>query len=195
MRTSRHIAQSEYAIAYLNLRAGIVANLVSDFIPREKHQETIESPTRRTAVAFNPKKGADLARAVKQVMPDTIDWVPLENMTGPEISATLREVSVYLDLGGQPGRDRLPREAALAGCPVIVAKRGAGLFLADAPLLDMYKVDVTAASFARDTSLLIADMIADPTAHAAAQSSYRDWVQNDRARFSAEVQSALVAKR
>ena len=45
----------------------------------------------------------------------------------------------YIDFGPHPGMDRLPREAALAGCIVITNREGAAAHDEDVPLPPEYK--------------------------------------------------------
>jgi hypothetical protein len=57
----------------------------------------------------------------------------------------MREVletsKVYIDFGNHPGKDRIPREAAISGCCVITGKRGAARFYQDVPIPEEYKFD------------------------------------------------------
>ena len=45
----------------------------------------------------------------------------------------------YIDFGPHPGMDRLPREAALAGCVVVTNREGAANFDEDTPLPSQFK--------------------------------------------------------
>ena len=45
----------------------------------------------------------------------------------------------YIDFGPHPGMDRLPREAALAGCIVLTNREGAANFAKDVPLPEEFK--------------------------------------------------------
>ena len=48
---------------------------------------------------------------------------------------------VYVDFGNHPGKDRIPREAAISGCCVITGMHGAAKFHEDVPIPNKYKVD------------------------------------------------------
>ena len=41
------------------------------------------------------------------------NFVPLINLNNDEIINTLSKSKIYIDIGSHPGKDRLPREAAL----------------------------------------------------------------------------------
>jgi hypothetical protein len=54
---------------------------------------------------------------------------------------TLQKAKVYIDFGNHPGKDRIPREAAILGCCVITGKRGSAAFFEDVPIPDEYKFE------------------------------------------------------
>jgi hypothetical protein len=62
-------------------------------------------------------------------------------MTKEEIIKTLQRAKVYIDFGNHPGKDRIPREAAILGCCVITGKRGSAAFFEDVPIPDEYKFE------------------------------------------------------
>jgi hypothetical protein len=53
----------------------------------------------------------------------------------------LKRAKVYIDFGNHPGMDRLPREAAMAGCIVITNKEGAAYYDEDVPIPSQYKIE------------------------------------------------------
>ena len=59
-----------------------------------------------------------------KLAPD-IEWRPIEKMTPAQVQELLAQAKIYIDFGNHPGRDRIPREAAISGCVVITGKRGA----------------------------------------------------------------------
>ena len=61
-------------------------------------------------------------------------------MTRSEVVSTLQGCGIYLDLGHHPGKDRMPREAALSGALTVVARRGSGAFFADVPVPWEHKI-------------------------------------------------------
>lgn len=91
-------------------------------------------------VAFNPKKGLFFTDKIIQSAPD-IKFVPLINFTRQQIIETLQKAKVYIDFGNHPGKDRIPREAAILGCCVITGKRGSAAYFEDVPIPDDYKFE------------------------------------------------------
>jgi hypothetical protein len=95
---------------------------------------------KRPQVAFNPAKGHELTSRIVACAPD-VTFVPLAGMTDDAIASTLSESMLYIDFGHHPGRDRLPREAVLAGCALLVANTGTVAVFADMPIPRRYKID------------------------------------------------------
>lgn len=64
-----------------------------------------------------------------------------KRLTPREVTDLLRQSKVYIDFGNHPGMDRIPREAALAGCIVITNHEGAAGFQSDVPINSKYKIE------------------------------------------------------
>jgi len=91
-------------------------------------------------VAYNPKKGFQFTNKIIKSAKE-IKFIPLINMTREEVIKTLQKAKVYIDFGNHPGKDRIPREAAILGCCVITGKRGSAAFFEDVPIPEEYKFE------------------------------------------------------
>ena len=123
-----HCAQSEYARRYLAEHEGLSASLLSDYVhldPRFVHPEQGGGPERGEplSVAYNPAKGERYLRRLRELAPD-LRYRPITGLDRDGVGRLLSTSHVYVDLGHHPGKDRIPREAALAGCVVIAGRRG-----------------------------------------------------------------------
>ncbi|MBD3878082.1 MAG: hypothetical protein SR1Q5_00125 [Quinella sp. 1Q5] len=121
-----HWTQSEYVRQFLELNGvknstDIETPMSHNFLSQAAH---IDLSKKENIVAFNPKKDPEIAKRIITEASD-IDWRRIENMTPEEVQTLLTKAKVYMDFGYFPGRERLPREAALLGCVVITGKRGA----------------------------------------------------------------------
>jgi hypothetical protein len=189
-----HLVQSSYAWAFVATRFDVVPSLVSDYTPNAEFQGTVEVPRNRHLVTYNPAKGGDIIEAVKAQSPSSIEWRPIAGMTRAEVVATLQGCGVYLDLGHHPGKDRMPREAALSGALSVVARRGSGAFYADVPVPWEHKITpgddevMTAAA-------MLPELINNFDAEVAKQDSYRATILNERSRFKSEVEDVFVKGR
>lgn len=136
-----HFVQSEYAKQMLKKR-GIIENVfyLGDYLNNLFiEQQTINLNTKKeNIVIYNPKKGIEFTKAIIRKARN-IKFIPIENMTRDEVANLLSTAKVYIDFGNHPGKDRIPREAAISGCCVIVGKNGSAKFYEDVPLEDDFK--------------------------------------------------------
>ena len=66
---------------------------------------------------------------------------PLENMNNQEMVNAFTKAKLYVDFGNHPGKDRIPREAAMFYCCIITGRKGAANNDEDIPILAKYKID------------------------------------------------------
>lgn len=139
-----HFSQSKYASEFLKSQ-GIKEEKIfylSDYLNNEfiKSSKYENSEKKKNCVLYNPKKGIEFT---KKIMDKTnhIKWVPLENMNIKEMTQTMQTSKVYIDFGNHPGKDRIPREAAISGCCIITGKRGSAKYKEDVAILDEFKFD------------------------------------------------------
>jgi hypothetical protein len=138
-----HLAQSEYARIHVASTLGLEPLMLTDYLTDiPALTEPIESGTRARCVAYNPAKGLPATLRVIRELDGEVDFRPIKGLSHTETVKLLRGSLIYLDLGGHPGRDRLPREAALAGCILLVGKRGAAINKFDYPIPDHCKLSV-----------------------------------------------------
>jgi hypothetical protein len=140
-----HMCQSYYAMDFLTSMSIKNKVYLSDYINKEFLKQNFNPKEKADIVAFNPKKGRMFT---KQIMTagQGIDFVPIEKMSRTEVIDLLRKAKVYIDFGDHPGKDRIPREAAILGCCVIVGKRGSAANERDMPIPSKYKFEVTKAN-------------------------------------------------
>jgi hypothetical protein len=133
-----YLFQSYYAIEHfkeLNPKYYLSDYLNKDFLTIE-----IDLSRKDNIVVFNPKKGYNFTKKIMESSKG-IMFIPLINMSREEVIKTLQKAKVYIDFGNHPGKDRIPREAAILGCCVITGKRGSATFFEDVPIPDEYKFE------------------------------------------------------
>ncbi|MET4136982.1 hypothetical protein [Pseudarthrobacter sp. PvP090] len=190
-----HAVQSSYAWAFLFSQLNVVPSLLSDYTPSAEFLSRGEDGSRNhRLVTFNPVKGGDIIREVMSVCDPSIEWRPIQGMTRTEVTSTLGECGIYLDLGFHPGKDRMPREAALSGALTVVGRRGSGAFYSDVPVPWEHKItpgptEVSAAA------ALLPQLMADLPAEIAKQDSYRAAILSEKDRFKREVSDIFVEQR
>lgn len=125
--------QSEYAKDFLEKKNFKNIYPLKDFINAEHFFDEALLETKKNVVLYNPKKGMKFTKKLIKAAPD-INWKPIQNMSRAQVIECLKTSKVYIDFGYHPGKDRLPREAAMNGCCVITGKLGSAGFYGDIPI-------------------------------------------------------------
>lgn len=140
----KHFVQSYYAYDYLkknNINEADISYL-SDYLSSDflKNNIDVDLTKKNDIVAYNPKKGFEFTKKLIENY-SSVRFVPIENMSREQVIALLKSAKVYIDFGYHPGKDRIPREAAILGCCVITNKKGSAAFFNDVKIPDEYKFD------------------------------------------------------
>ena len=137
-----HLVQSEYVKQHLEVKNISKIFYLSDYLNDifiEQQLKKIKI-SKENIVLYNPEKGYEFTSKLINKS-DDIKFIPIENMTRNEVANILSRAKVYIDFGHHPGKDRLPREAAISGCCVITGKRGSAGYYEDVPIEDEFKFE------------------------------------------------------
>ena len=104
----------------------------------------------------------------------------IHQVDAEESQRIMHGATIYVDLGYHPGKDRMPREAAMQGCVVITGKRGSAKNDIDVPIKN--KSDDVGEIVA-----LIKNALSNYDSEFASQAAYRQWITDERARFTTEI--------
>ena len=148
----KHLVQSAYAFDFL-VKNGVPKDKItflSDYINDEYIElaNHVDPSRKENIVLYNPKKGI---RFTKKIIShnSAISFVPIINMTNSDVMDAMMKAKVYIDFGNHPGKDRIPREAALLLCCVITGKRGSANFFEDVPIAPEFKFEETGKNIKR----------------------------------------------
>ncbi len=140
-----HLVQSEYAHLYLKNK-GVserkiiqLGDYINDIYIEDSCNKNDDSDSREDIILFNPRKGERSTRSIMDVAGD-LRFVPLENMTSEEVRDIMHRAKIYIDFGNHPGKDRIPREAAMSGLIVITGRHGSADNPVDIQIPDKYKL-------------------------------------------------------
>lgn len=189
-----HWVQSEYARRYVQLNGvpDAQVHFVGDYLQSGTHlglSGGVLRTSRQNIIAYNPRKGMEFTKELMAAAPD-LAWTPIEDMTAAEVHDLLSRAKVYIDFGNHPGQDRIPREAAAAGCCVITGRRGAAANDIDIPIPASYK-------FLDDPQAIPAILaciracLADYEGHIDDFTGYRAMIAEQKAKFRQDVAAAL----
>ena len=189
-----HFVQSYYAKDFLEKHMGIAGTYyLKDYINdeiigfaslcRERYQ-------RKNICLFNPKKGYEKLEPVLKACREDIQWVPLTGYTPLEMANIMCQAKVYVDFGSHPGKDRIPREAAVCGCCILTNQEGSAAYQEDVGIPESYKVRTT-----EDVELVLAkiyDLVDHYEERIGDYKNYRCTIEGEKAEFMEEVQAAMA---
>lgn len=180
-------AQSYYGQGFVREILGKHAPIITDPI---RVVDVVTAPRARNVVLYNKVKSWSMVQQVQPLLP-SVEFRAIEGMSFQEVAQALSEASLYLELGHLPGRDRMPREAAHFGTPVVCLARGAGYCWQDVPLPVEQRVAFRE-GWQREIAEAVQRVLDDPDGAATAQEPYRAWVAGERDRYEAAVDSWLA---
>jgi hypothetical protein len=134
-----HIFQSHYAQIQAS-KLGLYGPIVSDYTFFDESISCSES-IKTNDICFLPRKsiGADKIVAELQC---SFSIIRIENMSQNQVQDVLARSKYFIDFGHHPGKDRIPREAAIANCIPIVRFEGAARHIEDVYLPKYLKIDL-----------------------------------------------------
>jgi hypothetical protein len=148
----KHFAQSYYALDFLKVN-GIIGQLLSDPIPIYTSDSYLKSlpekysgAKRANVILYNPHKGK---KTIDLLITNFPQWqlIPLIGLNREQLANKFLESKIYVDFGHHPGKDRLPREAAIHGCCVITGLYGSAENMMDINIPPTYKIDSRSTEF------------------------------------------------
>ncbi len=142
-RFKLHMYQSYFAKSFLQT-CGISDDCMialSDYI-NDIYLSDSKLDNKEDIVIYNPKKGTQFtSQIINYYDSNKIKFIPIQNMTNIEVLKLMKKAKVYIDFGNHPGKDRIPREAAICGCCIITSLRGSARFQQDVPIPESSKFE------------------------------------------------------
>jgi hypothetical protein len=192
----RHFAQCEYSRQFLAAN-GITGEPLYDNIPVYTEPEylarlpaMLANAKRADRILYNPLKGAPVTALLMAAYPKW-DWRPLRGLNREQLADAFLGAKLYVDFGHHPGKDRLPREAAIHGCCVIVARHGSAANDVDVPIPERFKLDVKAAGFVDGFGAVAGEIMGDFDTFAVEFSHYRETIAQELETFRRNIRKAF----
>ena len=189
LRGRVNFSQSRYAADRLAAH-GIATAPLTDYLNAEFRETPPISP-RRNAIAYGARSIGTVLWLRRRTPLRLCEWVLLDRMNRADVRNALSEVKLYVDFGNHPGRDRMPREAALCGACVITGRRGSAANAVDVPLPDDCKLDDDAALFGWRLAAKALSVFGFFDRHVQRMESYRHFARDARTVFFEEVGRAF----
>ncbi|MCB0926165.1 MAG: hypothetical protein KDB50_16760 [Mycobacterium sp.] len=134
---------------------------------------------KQDVVCFNANKDRITGNICQKL---AIPAIGLKGMSRRQVNETLRRCKVYVDNGYHPGKDRMPREAAMHGCVVITNKSGSAAYWEDVPIEEKVTLE-------QDLYKLIPDVFANYRAYFDKQAHYREVIRSEKEAFRINVEN------
>ncbi len=180
-----HFYQSDYARDFLLRNRARRIYPIFDYTDKSFAPPLARLPGAK--IAYFPSKGGELARRFVQGAPD-LQFSAIANMTREQVRQTLQDSSIFIDFGNQPGKDRVPREAAASGAIVLLHERGAANFFTDHPLDEQYLfglADIESGGLHHRVRAILSDL----DTHRKNQAYYRQRILLERDEFEMQVKA------
>lgn len=196
LRHLKHFAQSHHALTYLEARGFSVLPL-TDSIPvytapdyLAMLPQRLVAACREDVILYNPSKGRAVTERLIRAYPQW-QFKPLRGLNRQQLADAFLGAKVYIDFGHHPGRDRLPREAAVHGCCVVTARHGSAGNPVDVPIPDKYKLDPKASAFVEEFGHVIDAIFSDFSRCSTELEPYRLMVHREEEVFDAQIRRAF----
>jgi hypothetical protein len=116
---------------------------------------------------------------------------PLRGLNREQLAQAFLDAKLYMDFGHHPGKDRLPREAALHGCCVITACHGSAANPVDVPIAQRYKLDVTHPAFVQRFGEVAGAVLASFESCSREFDAYREVIRREQQEFDRQILEAF----
>jgi hypothetical protein len=191
IRNKIHFAQSTYAMSFLQAKR-MTPSRLGDYLNPVFLNPASEEPRSRT-ILYNKAKPSKALDDLLHAFGD-LDWAPIAGMDRDDVRTACRRAMLYVDFGAHPGRDRLPREAAISGACVITGKRGAAANDEDVSIPPAFKLDENAPDFTARFRERV-DVVMSDFASAQDQfKNYRAAIADDRCGFQQNIRGIFFAE-
>lgn len=185
-----HLFQSEFARRKWQT-FGFSGLMLSDYIRARYFGQSGSAIKQKNLIAVNGSKGVLFAASLIEQCKD-LEIVALKGMSSQQVCDCLDRAVVYLDFGWHPGRDRLPREAALRGCVVVTGIEGAANNPVDIPIASEYKINPGNPAA---VAALLRSICDQPDLHRMRQAPYVQAIEMQPGLFDAEVDTLIELSR
>lgn len=190
MRECRHLCQSEYAADFVRRHGASSVSMLSDEIDLQTNEALSPISKRTNDLCFLPNKSAGADELLEQLSQE-FSIVQLKNMNRSQITETLLDTKIFLDFGHHPGKDRVPREAALCGVIPVVRAEGAARFEQDVPLPKELLIESRAFFDGPEFASRLHNILNNAEEFDEALGRYRAKIASEKQTFDSEIQALI----
>jgi len=135
-----HIGHSYYSMVHLRENGIEPVGQISDYMNDAFFERTDEKAEKQDIIIYNPKKNDVF---LDDIIAQTrhLNWKPLSRMSPAEVAGWMNRAKLYIDFGYHPGKERMPREACIMRCCMIIGKSGSAAYAEDMPIPEKYRFE------------------------------------------------------
>lgn len=134
---------SKYAYEFVKSKGFTAEYLVEpismDFLLAGGVFSCVDADKRKAEILYNPKKNSPVLQEL--LARKKYVYHPIQGYTPVEMIHLYRSHRIYIDFGGFPGPERIPKETAYNGCNILVGKRNAAINDFDVAIPEQYKME------------------------------------------------------
>jgi hypothetical protein len=134
-----HIGHSYNSMVMLRENGIEPIGQISDYM-NDAFFDEIKSSKKEDIIIYNPKKNDEFLSGIMSQTADLV-WKPLVDMTPAEVAGWMARAKLYIDFGFHPGKERMPREACVMHCCMIIGKSGTAAYAEDMPIPEKYRFE------------------------------------------------------
>ena len=174
----------EYAMVRPHLTLGQTYFFLTDFIAEEYTSTKMEEflDEKEPIVCFNGHKDNLSKKLCEEAK---IPFIEIKNMDREGVNTVLKKCQVYVDMGSHPGKDHMPREAAMYGCVVITNKSGSAAYHEDVPI-------ETKVIHESELIPLVEEVLKNYTSYLSKQTSYRKMICDEKQTAEKNISNFLL---
>jgi hypothetical protein len=183
----RHYVQSDFAREFIVTNGASFSGYLSDYLSADfiNGAANVDMTAKRDIIVYNPKKGMEFTKQVMAAAPN-FEFVPIQGMTPAQVADLLAAAKVYIDFGSHPGKDRIPREAAIMGCCVLVGAMGSAANAKDVPIPSRFKFAMTPFDV-KSVVLTLEKCLEDFSVVSLEFDTYKQMIRHEECDFRAQV--------
>lgn len=132
-----HLAHSYFSLDFLRQNNFKILGQIQDYMDDMFYTNEDLIAKKKDIVIYNGVKNGEFLEKIKSRSQD-LEWLEMKNMTLAEIADCMIKAKVYVDFGYHPGKEKMPREACLLDCCMIIGKEGSAKYKEDMPIKDEY---------------------------------------------------------
>lgn len=181
----QHLSQCWYGVAFLQRKGLHNVAYLSDYINTLHEGIRNNSSIRKDIILYNPKRNTKYIENIKK-KDRSLNFIPVQNMTLQQVGELMKTSKLYVDFGSHPGKDRMPREAALHGCCILTSTLGSADFWDDVPIDSEFKFVRTKQNI-DNVIKKIHDILDNYSSYTSRFDGYREYIYTEKDKFEQDV--------